>query len=236
MTETPDTEKLIRYLDGELDEAEAAATEAQMGRDREFARLAGELQQSTMLLHAAFEQAVRAPLPAKLRGVVDAGLAPRMKAPRRRMFRRSGGLGWGAAAAASFAALLVGVLGGYIAGIGANVAPDGALTALSSHEITATLVGNTILGKGKVSAYIIYYQSPGELRGKIVWNGDTATDRGVWEVTADNMYCRRWIEKWGSRERKCWRIYRDGDTITWIDTDGVVSAETTLVPGNVESL
>ena len=101
MTETPDTEKLIRYLDGELDEAEAAATEAQIGRDREFARLAGELQQSTMLLHAAFEQAVRAPLPAKLRGVVDAGLAPRMKAPRRRMFRRSGGLGWGAAAAAS---------------------------------------------------------------------------------------------------------------------------------------
>ena len=50
------------------------------------------------------------------------------------------------------------------------------------------------------------------------------------------MYCRRWIEKWGGGERKCWRIYRDGDTITWIDADGAVSAETTLVPGNAESL
>jgi hypothetical protein len=92
------------------------------------------------------------------------------------------------------------------------------------------------VGEGKVSAYVIYYQAPGELRGKIVWDGDSATDRGVWEVTADNLYCRRWIEKWGGRERKCWRIYRDGDKITWIDTAGAVSAETTLVPGNVESL
>ena len=117
MADNPDTETLIGYLDGELDAAESATIEAKFRANGELARLAGELRQSAMLLHAAFEAPLRAPLPAKLQAVVDAGLAPSTKTRRGQFFRRPRGLGWGAAVAASFAALVVGVLGGYVAGI-----------------------------------------------------------------------------------------------------------------------
>ena len=163
MAGKPEPETLVRYLDGELDEIAAAETDARIREDPELARVADELRRSAMLLHAAFAEPLREPLPAHLRGVVDAGIAPRR---RRRIFGRSGGLGWGAAVAASSAALLLGVLGGYLAGTGAGVAPGGALTALSGQEITVALVGNTIVGAGKVSAYSIYYQGPGELRAR----------------------------------------------------------------------
>ena len=81
---------------------------------------------------------------------------------------------------------------------------------LTSAEITAAFAGNTILGKGQVSDYAIYYANAAELRGRITWEDNAATDRGVWEVTGDNLYCRRWLERWGNLERQCWRIYRNG--------------------------
>ena len=56
------------------------------------------------------------------------------------------------------------------------------------------------------------------------------------EVTAEDTYCRRWLERWGNHERQCWRIYRSGDTITWVDPDGSISTQTTLVVGNAKGL
>ena len=107
---------------------------------------------------------------------------------------------------------------------------------LTGGEIRAAFAGNTILGKGQVSDYAIYYADAGELRGRITWEDNSATDRGVWEVTGEDLYCRRWLEQWGDRERQCWRIYRSGDAITWVNPDGTVSAETTLHAGNAENL
>ena len=107
---------------------------------------------------------------------------------------------------------------------------------LTSAEITTVFVGNTILGKGRVSDYAIYYANAEELRGRITWEDNAATDHGVWEVTAEDTYCRRWLERWGNPERQCWRIYRSGDTITWVDPDGSISTQTTLLVGNAKGL
>ena len=128
-----------------------------------------------------------------------------------------------------------------ILAVGACATPEDRLLGaghaqLTSAEITAAFAGNTILGKGQVSDYAIYYANAAELRGRITWEDNAATDRGVWEVTGDNLYCRRWLERWGNLERQCWRIYRNGDTITWVNPDGTISTETRLLAGNGENL
>ena len=109
-------------------------------------------------------------------------------------------------------------------------------TRLTGDQTRDAFVGNTTLGSGQVSDYAIYFANTEALRGRITWQDNAATDRGVWEVTGEDMYCRRWLEQWGERERQCWHIYRSGDAIAWVDPDGSVSAETTLRPGNAEDL
>ncbi|HWI29792.1 MAG TPA: hypothetical protein VN668_22645 [Stellaceae bacterium] len=110
----PSDERLIAYLDGELDADERASIEQRLERDSELRDRARLLSESAALLRTAFDDVLHEPLPERLvlaaRGetgkVVDLGAARGQRWRRRLRDRR-----WwiGVAAAASLAAFAVGV-------------------------------------------------------------------------------------------------------------------------------
>ena len=62
----PSDERLIAYLDGELDESERNAVSAWLDRDAELRQRAAQLSESAALLRAAFDETLREPLPERL--------------------------------------------------------------------------------------------------------------------------------------------------------------------------
>jgi anti-sigma factor RsiW len=120
----PSDDRLIAYLDGELDDAERAEIALWLERDADLRQRAAELGESAALLRTAFDEVLREPLPDRLvaaaRGetsaesdkVVDFAAARDTRLKRVVVDRR-----WwiGAAAAAAITGLMIGV------GIGPNV-------------------------------------------------------------------------------------------------------------------
>ena len=62
----PSDERLIAYLDGELDESERSAIAVWLDRDAELRAHAARLGESAALLRAAFDETLREPLPERL--------------------------------------------------------------------------------------------------------------------------------------------------------------------------
>jgi anti-sigma factor RsiW len=118
----PSDDRLIAYLDGELDDAERAEIALWLERDAGLRERAAELGESAALLRTAFDEVLREPVPERLvaaaRGetgkVVDFAAARDTRLKRVVADRR-----WwaGAAAAAAIAGLMIGV------GIGPAVRP-----------------------------------------------------------------------------------------------------------------
>jgi len=127
----PSDERLIAYLDGELDESERADIAHWLERDGELREHAARLTESAAALRAAFDEVLREPLPERLiaaaRGTT--GTVVDLSAVRTRRWRRVlGDRRWwiGTAAAASLAAFAVGfgIGGGEVVLPGAEVASN----------------------------------------------------------------------------------------------------------------
>jgi len=111
MTERPNDDQLVAFLDGELAEAELASIEAWLERDPALRARLKTLSEATTLIRESFESVLREPVPAALlraASPTDATIVPFPTSARPKhapQWRR-----WGMMAAAASVALLV--LGG----------------------------------------------------------------------------------------------------------------------------
>ncbi len=103
-------ETLIAYVDGELTPEQVQDVEARMAADVELAATVEALREGASVLHAAFNEPLRAPIPDRLTKLFDANPAPAAKAPLRRWL--SGPVA--VPLAASVMALAVGLGGAYV--------------------------------------------------------------------------------------------------------------------------
>jgi anti-sigma factor RsiW len=146
----PGDDRLIAYLDGELDDAERAEIALWLERDADLRERAAELGETAALLRTAFDEVLREPVPERLvaaaRGetgaqtgeVVDFAAARGTRLKRVVVDRR-----WwiGAAAAAAIAGLAIGV------GIGPDVRPGPvANNAVSNPEFVADAFPDNLAG------------------------------------------------------------------------------------------
>ncbi len=113
MTERISEERLIAYVDGELDEAAVREVETALAADTELRTLVERLREGAAAVHAAFNEPLRHEPPGRLVEVINRGFA-----------ERDGGHGGGAASgllrravfgpiAASILAVIVGLSGAY---------------------------------------------------------------------------------------------------------------------------
>lgn len=102
-------ERLVAYVDGELDAAAARAVEAAVAADPKLAKTVAALRSEVALIRAAYQEPLRAEVPERLVAAVDAAFAGR--APARtpgRVWLRHPAFG---AIAASIVAVVVGLAG-----------------------------------------------------------------------------------------------------------------------------
>lgn len=136
-------ERLIAYLDGELDESERAAVMLALEEDGSLRDRAARLSESAALLRAAFDEVLREPLPEQLIAAAhgESKVTELAQARARRYGLATsfewilrGERRWQAAVAASLLALLIGGGGGYWAalrhgGIAGEMPPGNAAQA-----------------------------------------------------------------------------------------------------------
>jgi anti-sigma factor RsiW len=127
----PAEERLVAYLDGELDEIERAEIAAALEENAELRERAARLSESAARLRAAFADVVREPLPDRLiaaaRGMKTAEIVSFGARLRRHMSDRRWWIG--IPVAASVAGLLVG------AGLGFFAADESAVTATQQAQV-----------------------------------------------------------------------------------------------------
>jgi hypothetical protein len=78
----------------------------------------------------------------------------------------------------------------------------------------------------------MYAPAYGEIRGL---RGFNYQDRGTWRVTEDDQVCVKWNKWWATVER-CWKVFVEGDEVTWVKPDGSFSDGARLVKGNPDKL
>ena len=113
---------------------------------------------------------------------------------------------------------------------------------LSGKEIRQTLIGNTIYTQGISSdgtswEWAGYYIKGGKARGRAWWNGGQNEGQGRWRIDG-NLLCSEWgPEDWGEGAENCQRLYKDGQTVTFIVVEGPDDNGTlTLKQGNAHDL
>src|SRR5271165_625354 len=121
----PNDDRLVAYLDGEIENAERAEIEAWLDRDSAARQTLAGLARSADLVRQAYDQVLREPVPDRLAAAargepsVPAGARILAFVPRRRAVARSAATHWRAALpiAASLFGLLVGGSAAYF-GVG----------------------------------------------------------------------------------------------------------------------
>ncbi len=101
------------------------------------------------------------------------------------------------------------------------------LSALSSEEIKATLIKNSVTGISPENGFLftVFYPEYGKLKGEAgLWG--LYQDEGIWSVK-DDIYCARW-NQWLNNVERCYRVYIDADTIFWVTLDGILQSKDTL--------
>ncbi len=110
----------------------------------------------------------------------------------------------------------------------ASPPPDGAI--LTSEEIRAavtrsalTRCGKALLGQWR---YTGRHSKDGTMTG-LVLAGETREEAtGVWRVTADNLYCRTWNNRWADGREGCFRVTRTGEALTFDHVTGAAGEAT----------
>ena len=98
---------------------------------------------------------------------------------------------------------------------------------LSAEEMRTVLVGNSIVGDNWDGPYTVYFPVYGEMRGL---RASHYKDIGTWRAEEDAI-CGTWDNWWGSVER-CWGIYLDGNTVSWLRPDSDTPEQAKIVEGN----
>jgi anti-sigma factor RsiW len=142
----PNDDRLIAYLDGELDDSERAEITLWLERDADVRERAAELAESAALLRTAFDEVLREPVPERLVAAARGETGQVVDLAAARQTRRKGLVvdrrWWiGAAAAAAVAGLAIGV------GIGPDVrTPPVANNAAPNAEPIADAFPDNIAG------------------------------------------------------------------------------------------
>jgi len=58
------------------------------------------------------------------------------------------------------------------------------------------------------------------MTGLVSWSGGQEVASGIWEVSADGLYCRTWHNEWGAGKRGCFRVSRSGETLVFDHVSG----------------
>ncbi len=109
---------------------------------------------------------------------------------------------------------------------GSNLVARGDLP-LGAEEMKTVLVGNSIVGDNWDGPFIVYFPDYGEIRGL---RASHYKDIGTWRADEDAI-CATWDNWWGAVER-CWGIYLDGDTVSWLRPDSDTPQQAKVVEGN----
>ena len=114
-----------------------------------------------------------------------------------------------------------------LAGCGGGATIDPGETPLNAEELRTLLVGNSIVGDNWDGPFTVYFPVYGEMRGL---RANHYKDIGTWKAEEDAI-CGTWDNWWGSVER-CWGVYLDGDTVSWLRPDSDTPDQAKLVEGN----
>lgn len=105
----------------------------------------------------------------------------------------------------------------------ADVARPIARAPLTASELRVELPGNTFY----VGAAHTFFAP----RGRLFGASKDEVDVGTWEITPDGRYCRTW-NVWDGARRRCYVVYRDGETFELHVQDRLGKFVLTRRPGN----
>ena len=113
MTDQFDPETLIAYVDGELDAARAEKIEAALRADHALRDRVRRLRESSALLRVSYGDVMNEPLPGRIHAAISEAFAQEARDSAFEAPRRRAAAWWPGLAAASLAALVVGLSSGY---------------------------------------------------------------------------------------------------------------------------
>lgn len=113
MTERFDPETLVAYVDGELDAARVQEIEAALRDDHALQDTVRRLREGAALMRGSFGDVMNEPLPGRVHAAISEAFSREARDSASKASRRRGGAWWPSLAAASLAALVVGLSGGY---------------------------------------------------------------------------------------------------------------------------
>ena len=114
-----------------------------------------------------------------------------------------------------------------LSGCGGSDPIDSGEAPLNADDMKTVLVGNSIVGDNWDGPYAVYFPVYGEMRGL---RASHYKDIGTWQADEDSI-CATWDNWWGSVER-CWGIYLDGDSVSWLRPDSDTPENAEVVEGN----
>ncbi len=114
-----------------------------------------------------------------------------------------------------------------LSGCGGGSPIDSGEAPLNAGEMKTVLVGNSVVGDNWDGPYAVYFPVYGEMRGL---RASHYKDIGAWRAEEDAI-CGTWDNWWGSVER-CWGLYLDGDSISWLRPDSDAPQRAKVVEGN----
>jgi hypothetical protein len=114
-----------------------------------------------------------------------------------------------------------------LTGCGSSGPIESGQAPLNAGEMKTVLVGNSVVGDNWDGPFVVYFPVYGEMRGL---RASHYKDIGTWKAEEDAI-CGTWDNWWGSVER-CWGIYLDGNSVSWLRPDSDIPQRVKLVEGN----
>jgi len=114
-----------------------------------------------------------------------------------------------------------------LSGCGSSGPIESGQAPLNAGEMKTVLVGNSVVGDNWDGPFVVYFPVYGEMRGL---RASHYKDIGSWKAEEDAI-CGTWDNWWGSVER-CWGIYLDGNSVSWLRPDSDIPQRVKLVEGN----
>lgn len=89
-----------------------------------------------------------------------------------------------------------------------------------------TRCGSVLLGQWR---YTGHHNRDGTMSATVLAGERREQGDGVWRVTADGLYCRRWSNGWAGGREGCFRVTRANDTLTFDHVSGEAGESTSYV-------
>lgn len=178
-TEALTPERILAFVDGELPEKEHREVAAAIAADPEAQAMAAAMRSSGAAAAPAFDEALEAPWPQRLVALLaPAGAEGQPRAVAFRQPRRLGGA-WRLAVAASLAALLLGLAGGYaLRGVDGPLRLAGdSQSDPAAARFTAALY--QALDRGRAGDSVDYSLPTASASGRVTLLGDVQTRSGM---------------------------------------------------------